>query len=86
MVGGDEGCQGQPPRRTAAYHTLGGRIHCPARLVLSYCIPANPAKDLSADSAARAGRYIRQPTGYRAFPLPPAPPVQITGEIQRLRG
>ena len=41
----------------------------------------------AADSAARAGRYIRQPTGYRAFipaPLPPVPPVQITGEIQRL--
>ena len=41
----------------------------------------------AAESAARAGRYIRQPTGYRAFipaPLPPVPPVQITGEIQRL--
>jgi len=28
----------------------------------------------------RAGRYIQQPTGYRAFiptPLPPDPPVQI---------
>jgi Fic family protein len=41
----------------------------------------------AAESAARAGRYIRQATGYRAFipaPLPPVPPVQITGEIQRL--
>ena len=31
-------------------------------------------------TATRAGRYIRQPTGYRAFipaPLPPDPPVQI---------
>jgi Fic family protein len=33
----------------------------------------------------RAGRYVTQPTGYRAFipaPLPPDPPVQITGELQ----
>jgi len=36
---------------------------------------------------ARAGRYIRQATGYRAFipaSLPPVPPVQFNGEIQRL--
>jgi Fic family protein len=35
----------------------------------------------------RAGRYVRQPEGYRAFipaPLPPTPPVQIAGELQRL--
>lgn len=35
----------------------------------------------------RAGRYQRQPTGYRAFipaPLPPVPPVKVTGELQRL--
>ncbi len=41
----------------------------------------------AAGFGARAGRYISQPTGYRAFiptPLPPIPPVQITGEIQRL--
>ena len=28
----------------------------------------------------RAGRYVRQPTGYKAFmpaPLPPEPPVQL---------
>ena len=34
---------------------------------------------------ARAGRYITQATGYRAFlpsPLPPAPPVEVTGELQ----
>lgn len=34
---------------------------------------------------SRAGRYIRQPTGYRAFipaPLPPSPPVRIEGPIQ----
>jgi len=33
----------------------------------------------------RAGRYIRQPKGYRAFipaPLPPSPSVQIEGPIQ----
>ena len=36
---------------------------------------------------ARAGRYIRQPTGYRAFipaPLPPQPPLNLTGEIAAL--
>lgn len=35
----------------------------------------------------RAGRYVRQLEGYRAFfpaPLPPAPPVRIAGELQRL--
>ena len=35
----------------------------------------------------RAGIYERQPTGYRAFiprPLPPEPPVRITGELQKL--
>ena len=32
--------------------------------------------------STRAGRYMRQPTGYRAFlpaPLPPAPPLAMTG-------
>ena len=35
----------------------------------------------------RAGRYVNQPTGYRAYepaPLPPAPPVALNGELQRL--
>lgn len=35
----------------------------------------------------RAGRYVLQPAGYRAFvpaPLPPYPPVQLTGELRRL--
>lgn len=35
----------------------------------------------------RAGRYINQPTGYRAFipaPLPPDPPVRLNGELQPL--
>ena len=37
--------------------------------------------------AYRAGTYRRQPTGYQAFipaPLPPNPPIQITGELQVL--
>lgn len=37
--------------------------------------------------AGRAGRYLSQPAGYRAFipaPLPPAPPVRIRGDLQRL--
>ena len=35
----------------------------------------------------RAGRYVRQPTGYRAFmpaPLPPTPPVRLEGELRAL--
>lgn len=38
-------------------------------------------------SSNRAGSYITQPTGYRAFipaPLPPNPPVDMTGELQAL--
>ncbi len=41
----------------------------------------------SNDYAYRAGAYRRQPTGYRAFvpaPLPPNPPIRITGELQAL--
>ncbi len=37
--------------------------------------------------STRAGRYIIQPEGYRAFlpaPLPPDPPIQITGMMQTL--
>jgi Fic family protein len=39
------------------------------------------------NAALRAGTYRQQPTGYRAFlpaPLPPTPPVAVTGELQRL--
>lgn len=39
------------------------------------------------EPGGRAGRYTPQPTGYRAFlpaPLPPRPPVRITGELQHL--
>jgi Fic family protein len=38
-------------------------------------------------TSSRAGQYITQPTGYRAFipaPLPPDPPVKITGDLQLL--
>lgn len=33
----------------------------------------------------RAGRYLRQPTGYRAFipaPLPPDPPLDLDGPLR----
>lgn len=39
------------------------------------------------ETSARAGRYVRQPAGYRAFipePLPPTPPVDLSGELQAL--
>ena len=38
-------------------------------------------------SSTRAGRYVRQPSGYRAFipeTLPPKPPVHISNELQQL--
>jgi Fic family protein len=41
--------------------------------------------DLSLDTRHRAGRYITQPGGYRAFhpaPLPPEPPVSLAGSLQ----
>ena len=41
----------------------------------------------SAEASTRAGRYIAQPTGYRAFmpaPLPPRPGVALAGELQGL--
>jgi Fic family protein len=39
------------------------------------------------EKSERAGRYVAQTTGYRAFvpaPLPPEPPLQLTGELHRL--
>ena len=39
------------------------------------------------DPRFRAGRYLTQPTGYRAFlpaSLPPQPPLQLQGELQAL--
>lgn len=41
----------------------------------------------SVDPGARAGRYVRQATGYRAFipaPLPPSPPLALAGELHAL--
>lgn len=41
----------------------------------------------AAEESSRAGRYVRQTTGYRAFipaPLPPEPPLDLTGELHRL--
>ncbi|MCB2053642.1 MAG: Fic family protein [Geminicoccaceae bacterium] len=43
--------------------------------------------DLPDDANGRAGRYVRQSTGYRAFiplPLPPSPPLRIEAEMQTL--
>ena len=40
-----------------------------------------------ADDRGRAGRYVLQPAGYRAFvpaPLPPRPPIRMTGAMQAL--
>lgn len=45
------------------------------------------AEQTPAAPTSRAGRYIRQPTGYRAFvpaPLPPEPPLNLSGEIAAL--
>ena len=39
------------------------------------------------EKSNRAGRYVPQTTGYSAFiptPLPPEPPLQLTGELHRL--
>jgi len=41
----------------------------------------------AAGGGTRAGRYLPQPTGYRAFlpaPLPPDPPIVLSGELQGL--
>ncbi len=41
----------------------------------------------TARTSSRAGRYLNQPSGYRAFvpaPLPPDPPVAFTGELPSL--
>ena len=42
---------------------------------------------LRSTTSIRSGRYVTQPTGYQAFipaPLPPDPPIQITGKLQVL--
>ena len=41
----------------------------------------------NSQTSTRAGRYVAQPAGYRAFepaPLPPEPPLQLAGDLQRL--
>jgi len=46
----------------------------------------NTDPQASPPTAGRAGRYVQQPTGYRAFipaPLPPVPPVAIDAEMQQ---
>ena len=43
-----------------------------------------PHEVSEAHTPARAGHYLRQPTGYRAFipePLPPAPPIRFDDEL-----
>jgi len=47
----------------------------------------NAADNNGEERSVRAGRYVRQPSGYRAFmpaPLPPHPAIPLTGPIQRL--
>lgn len=42
---------------------------------------------VAAKASTRAGRYVSQPTGYRAFipaPLPPRPALEFSGELQGL--
>jgi Fic family protein len=42
---------------------------------------------MKSNHSFRAGRYIKQSTGYRAFipaPLPPDPPIKLEGELQAL--
>jgi Fic family protein len=46
--------------------------------------PFQPNQSASIDLAHRSGRYVQQPTGYRAFiptPLPPDPPLKFDGEL-----
>ncbi len=48
---------------------------------------ASSSEGLRAADVHRAGRYMAQPQGYRAFvpaPLPPRPPVRLEGELQAL--
>lgn len=47
----------------------------------------SPEDATSPELRYRAGRYVAQQTGYRAFipaPLPPVPPIRLEGEIQSL--
>lgn len=47
----------------------------------------NAEQDKGRAGVGRAGRYASQPAGFRAFlpaPLPPDPPIALTGQLQRL--
>jgi Fic family protein len=49
-------------------------------------VNANDRNNRTTESLARAGRYVNQPAGYRAFmpaQLPPSPPIQLVGDLQR---
>ncbi len=49
-------------------------------------VNASDHNNRTTEFPARAGRYVTQPGGYRAFipaPLPPTPPVQLVGDLQR---
>lgn len=53
----------------------------------SLVIPSQSYMTTSASAPGRAGRYVRQPSGYRAFipaPLPPVPPIRLDGELRVL--
>ena len=55
--------------------------------MLKAALPTTTASEANNPQPNRAGRYVRQPTGYRAFlpaPLPPTTPVRIEGELQDL--
>ena len=49
-------------------------------------VNASDHNNRATESSARAGHYVTQTSGYRAFvpvPLPPTPPVQLVGDLQR---
>ena len=49
-------------------------------------VNASDHNNRAAEFSARAGRYVTQPSGYRAFvpaSLPPTPPIQLVGDLQR---
>lgn len=50
-------------------------------------VNGQPPSEQHPSSTGRAGHYVRQLTGYRAFipaPLPPDPPLEMNGTMQRL--
>jgi hypothetical protein len=60
-------------------------MHPPAKHMTDPAAPSDAS--IGAEHPPRAGCYVRQPTGYRAFmptPLPPEPPVVLVGELQTL--